>query len=121
MTETDIQELFRSIDEFDSSKFASFLTDDAVFRFANIPQVEGKENIYDFVDNFFKSIKAIRHKGLEIWQVDRHSFVNGNVTYTRHDNSELSVDFSNTFKHKDGKIQKYLIFVDNSELYKDQS
>lgn len=82
---------------------------------------EGKQNIYDFVDGFFKSIKAIRHSGLEIWQLEGVSFVNGNVTYTRHDNSELSVDFSNTFKLKGGKIQQYLIFVDNSELYKEQN
>ena len=45
-------------------------------------------------------------------------FVNGNVTYTRLDDSVLSVNFSNTLKLKGDKIKDYLIFIDNSELFK---
>ena len=120
MTKTDILKLFEAIDRFDSAAMVSGLTEDAVFRFAKIPQVEGKKNIHEFVDNFFKSIKAIRHSGLEVWSLDGVIFVKGRVTYTRHSGTELSVDFSNTFKMRDGKIQQYLIFVDNSTLYTEQ-
>ena len=42
----------------------------------------------------------------------------GNVTYTRLDGSTLSVDFSNTFRLNGNKIKDYLIFIDNSDLYK---
>ncbi len=116
----DIKELFNAIDNFDVDEFINYLTDDALFRFANIPQVKGKKNIYEFVDNFFKSIKSIKsieHTDLEIWQLPDILFVNGKVTYTRKDDTKLSVYFSNTFKMKVDKIYEYLIFGDNSVLF----
>ena len=118
MTKKDIQYLFNAIDNFDTRSFASYLDENAQFRFANIPVVSGKNNIFDFVAGFFQGIKAISHKNLEIWELDKVRFVNGNVTYTRHDNSTLSVDFSNTFKLNGDKIRDYRIFIDNSELFR---
>lgn len=118
MNKNDILEIFKAIDTFDEEKFVSFMTDDAAFRFGNIPAVEGKENIKNFVGQFFKSIKAIKHDQLEIWDTDGVKLMNGRVTYTRHDDSQLSVFFANTFKMQGDKIKDYLIFVDTSELYK---
>ena len=118
MTTKDMQDLFKAIDAFDTRKFASYLDDNANFRFANIPVVTGRNNIFDFVAGFFQGIKAISHKNLEFWELEGIRFVNGNVTYTRHDNSTLSVDFSNTFKLEGDKIKEYRIFIDNSELFR---
>ncbi|MCB8999348.1 MAG: nuclear transport factor 2 family protein [Bacteroidales bacterium] len=118
MTKQDILKLFKSIDESDTKTFLTFLDDNANFKFANMPVVSGKKNIGEFLDGFFKSIRSLSHKNLEIYELEGIRFVNGNVTYTRHDGSTLSVDYSNTFKMKGDKIFDYLIFVDNSELYK---
>ena len=117
MTQKDIHDLFKAIDEFDTKAFSSYLDENANFKFANIPLITGKNNIFDFVAGFFQSIKAIRHKNLEIYELDGIRIVNGNVTYTRLDGSTLSVDFSNTFKLNGNKIKDYLIFIDNSALY----
>ncbi len=118
MNKEDILKLFKSIDDADVKTFLSFLDANANFKFANLPVVSGQKNIGEFLDGFFKSIKSLKHKNLEIYELEGIRFVNGNVTYTRHDGSNLSVDYSNTFKLKGSKILDYLIFVDNSELYK---
>jgi hypothetical protein len=118
MKKEDILRLFKSIDEADVETFLSFLDIHANFKFANLPVVSGQKNIGAFLDGFFKSIKSLKHKNLEIYELEGIRFVNGNVTYTRHDGSTLSVDYSNTFKLRGDKIMDYLIFVDNSELYK---
>ena len=118
MTTEDIQDLFKAIDAFDTRKFASYLDENANLRFANMPVVSGKNNIFEFVAAFFQGIKGIRHKNLEIWELEGIRFVVGNVTYTRHDKSTLSVDFSNTFKLKGDRIKEYRIFIDNSELFR---
>lgn len=118
MTQKDIQGLFAAIDKFDTKTFASYLDEKASFKFANIPVITGKNNVFDFVAGFFQSIKAIRHKNLEIYELEGIRFVMGNVTYTRLDGSTLSVDFSNTFRLNGDKIKDYLIFIDNSELFK---
>ncbi len=118
MNKADILRLFKSIDDADTTTFLTFLDENANFKFANMPVVTGKKNIGDFLGGFFQSIKGLKHKNLEVYELEGVKFVNGNVTYTRHDGSTLSVDYSNTFKYKGDKILDYLIFVDNSELYK---
>ena len=118
MTQKDIHDLFNAIDNFDTKACASFLDENAHFRFANMPLLSGKNNIFDFVAGFFQGIKGISHKNLEIWELEGVRIVNGNVTYTRHDNSTLSVDFANTFRLSGDKIRDYRIFIDNSELFK---
>ena len=118
MTQKDIHDLFAAIDKFDTKVFASYLDDKARFKFANIPVIPGQPTIFEFVAGFFQSIKAIRHKNLEIYELEGIRFVMGNVTYTRLDGSKLSVDFSNTFRLNGNKIKDYLIFIDNSDLFK---
>jgi len=118
MKKENILRLLKSIDDSDVKTFLDYLDEDANFKFANLPVVKGKKNISEFLDGFFKSIKSLQHKNLEIYELDGIRFVNGNVTYTRHNGTTLSVDYSNTFKLKGDKIFDYLIFVDNSELYK---
>jgi ketosteroid isomerase-like protein len=120
MNKADFQHLFKAIDKMDTNEFASYLADDSLLRFANMPTVEGKENIYEFIGNFFLSISGIKHDELEIWQLPEVTFVNGRVTYTRKSGTKLSVYFSNTFKMKNGKIREYLIHVDNSTLYTEE-
>lgn len=117
MTKEDFISLFRAIDHMNTGEFASYLSDDAIVRFGNQSPVEGKKNIIGYIDAFFKAIKAIEHAELEVWTLADVAFVNGRVTYTRLDGSQLSVYFSNTFKMKDGLICEYLIHVDTSELF----
>jgi hypothetical protein len=107
MKKEDILGLFQSIDNFD-----------ARFKFGNMPVVKGKNAIFEFVAGFFQAIRAISHTNLEIWELEGIRFVNGIVTYTRLDGSTLTVNFANTFRLKGDKIKDYLIFIDNSELFK---
>ena len=117
MTKEDFGSLFKAIDDMNTQEFVSYLNDDALLRFGNQSVVEGKSAIFEYIDAFFKAIKAIAHSELEVWELSDVSFVNGRGTYTRHDDTQLSVVFSNTFKMKDNLIQEYLIYVDNSELF----
>jgi ketosteroid isomerase-like protein len=117
MHHKDIFRLFNAIDTADTETFVSFLSDDAVFRFGNMPAVEGKDNIRQFLNNWFPTIAGVAHDQIEIWEADGVRIMNGRVTYTRHDGSQLSVYFANTFKMKGDKVKDYLIFVDTSQLY----
>ena len=119
MNKNDIMNLFKAIDSFDTNAFVSYLDEGSLLRFGNMPSVKGKAQIHQFIDGFFQSIKAIKHDQLEIWETSNDILMNGRVTYTRHDDSELIVHFANTFKLAGNKISDYLIFVDTSELYKE--
>jgi hypothetical protein len=118
MTREDILSLFSSIDKFDTKSFITYLDDEANFKFGNMPVVKGKDAIFEFVAGFFQAINGIRHTNLESWELEGIRFINGTVTYTRLDGSTLTVNFANTFKLNGDKIKDYLIFIDNSELFK---
>ena len=94
-----------------------FLRNDAAFKFGNADPVNGKAAIHDAVAAFFSSIKAINHKIIDTWVHTDAVICHGNVTYTRHDSSQLTVPFVNIFKTNDGFIKEYLIYVDTSKLY----
>ena len=111
------KQLFQSIDNQDVDAFTAHISDDVVFRFGNADLVEGKAAVRDLVTGFFSSIKGLQHKLECVWHVDNGIICHGNVTYTRHDSSTLNVPFANVFEMHNGVIEKYLIFVDTSELY----
>ncbi|MFP4059023.1 MAG: nuclear transport factor 2 family protein [Bacteroidales bacterium] len=110
-------EMYKKVDQADPEGVASYLTDDAIFRFANIPAVQGKENIITFLKVFYEQIKRISHYDFEFFEAKEALIANGIVKYTRLNGTELEVPFSVTLKFKNDKIQEYLIFVDNSELF----
>jgi ketosteroid isomerase-like protein len=112
-----VRSAFEAVDNSDAKALASLMTDDAVFRFSNNPEVAGKANIIPFLEGFFSSIQGTTHDRIEHWDISDGVVMNGRVTYTRLDGSKYSCWFSNTFKLEDGKIKEYLIFVDNSRLY----
>jgi ketosteroid isomerase-like protein len=116
--DTFVKNMFSIVDAKDGAALAALLTEKGIFRFANMPGVQGRENITGFLDGFFQSIKGIAHSDIEDWTTDNTRFAIGNVTYTRHDDSILKVPFSVVLRMQGNLIDEYLIFVDTSELYK---
>lgn len=112
-----IYDLFASIDCKDIEKFTAFLADDVKFRFGNMPATHGKLAVTEQVDYFFNSIKSLKHTIADTWLTDDAISCHGNVTYTRHDDSTLTVPFCNIFKTNTHGIYEYLIFADVSALY----
>jgi ketosteroid isomerase-like protein len=111
-------ELYSVVDAKDAGRLSSFLTEDATFQFANIPAVRGRENIKQFLEGFYQTIKSIKHSEIESWWKEDVCFVTGNVSYVRPDDFTLKVPFGVLLKFKGDFIREWLIFVDNSELYK---
>lgn len=109
--------VFDSVDKKDADGFVSFLTDDAVFRFASADPVKGKKAIQKTLSAFFDSISALEHEILETWYHSDTVVCRGTVTYTRHDSSRLTVPFVNVFKMQGRLIREYLIYADASALY----
>jgi hypothetical protein len=117
MANPDLKPLFAAIDAKDSDAFVSFFTEDGVFRFGNAEPVVGRDNVHAAVTGFFGSIKGLSHSVADLKDTGDVMVSHGHVTYTRHNDTTLSVPFCNVFNMKEGKIQDYLIFVDASQLY----
>ncbi|MFC1639953.1 nuclear transport factor 2 family protein [Gemmatimonadota bacterium] len=111
-----IEDLLTSIDEMNAEKFMSFLTDDSIFRYGSNREIVGESAIKEHVAQFFGMFKALHHKLIGSWAHPDAVFVQGEVRYTTHDGSEISLPFLNCFKMRDDKIQEYLIYIDPTPL-----
>jgi ketosteroid isomerase-like protein len=109
--------LFESIDSKETPRFLEFLTADAEFRFGSAPGVHGHEAIGAAVNAFFGVIAASRHRMIRRWEDTDSAVCEGEVTYTRLDGSQVTLPFTNVFYLRDGKIARYLIYIDQSPLF----
>lgn len=112
-----LDDLFASIDAADTEQFLSFLTKDAVFRFGSAPPVQGHEAIDVAVSGFFASIAACRHELHTVLADNGTLCCEGEVRYTRLDDSQITLPFANLFAFTGEKISHYKIYIDAGPLY----
>ncbi len=117
MDKEQVNILFKVIDEMDCEKFAAFLHENGEFEFGNAATVKGRAEIKKAVSQFFSSIHGLRHNLKEVWNVDNSIIVNGEVTYTRKNKTQITIPFMNLLKMNNGLIENYQIFIDISPLY----
>ena len=111
-------DLFADVDRKDAGLFANYLADDAVFRFASADEVVGKGNIEQTLGAFYDSVKALRHERHGLWESDDGTVVWADVTYTKHDDSQVTVPVVTIFRRNDaGLIVDYRIFMDAAPLF----
>ena len=112
-----VNNLFAATDLMDADGFVSFLSEDANFRFGNAPIVSGKENIRNTVSAFFSNLQGLRHNILGIWRQGDTVICEGEVTYTRRNESKITLPFADIFRMKGKLIADYRIFMDISPLF----
>jgi len=112
-----LKKLFASIDAMDTESFLSFIHQDATFRFGSSPPVHGHAAIRAAVEVFFSSFAALKHELQRMVADDDAVVCEGEVTYTRHDGSTITLPFANVFEVDGGLISLYRIYIDIGPLY----
>jgi ketosteroid isomerase-like protein len=109
--------LFAAIDSNDATAFVGFLTDDAVFRFGSAPAVQGRAAIHNAVAGFFSSIAGCAHAVNTSIRDGETLVCEGEVTYRRHNGSEITLPFADVLEYDGDLIANYKIYMDISPLY----
>jgi limonene-1,2-epoxide hydrolase len=109
--------LFAAIDARDTERFLAFLTTDARFRFGSAPAVVGHDQIRAAVDGFFSTIAGLRHEITSSIAKDETLVCEGEVSYTRHDGSIVSLPFVDVFTMAGSRVSNYKIYMDIAPLY----
>jgi len=111
------EKLFASIDSMDTEGFLGFIAEDAVFRFGSSPAVSGHEGIRAAVEGFFSSFAALRHDLQQVITDGDYVACEGEVTYTRHDGSKITLPFVNVFEVDGDLISQYRVYIDIGPLF----
>lgn len=114
---TFVRRVFDSVDTKDTETFISFFEEDTQFRFGSAPVVTGKEAIHNAVDGFFASIKGLRHEIFETWSDAGTIICQGQATYTRTNDSKVTLPFVTIWRMRGERIREYLIYIDIQPLY----
>jgi limonene-1,2-epoxide hydrolase len=114
-----LKKLFTFIDAMDLESFLSFISKDGTFRFGSAPAVVGHDAIQDVVGGFFESIAGLRHVLKRTIVSGSTIICEGEVTYTRLDDSSITLPFTNIFEVSSGVISEYKIYIDITPLYAD--
>lgn len=112
-----LDELFAAIDAKDAGRFGEFLEADGSFRFGSAPVVTGRTAIVQAVEAFFATIAALSHEVTNTIADGSTLVCEGNVTYQRHDGSEISLPFVDVFELDNRLITDYKIYMDIGPLY----
>ena len=109
--------VFEAIDRKDTAAFVGFLTDDAVFRFGSAPPVQGRAAIVAAIDGFFGTITGLSHTLAKVVTDGSTQLIEGEVTYSRLDGTEIALPFTDIFEYNGELIAHYKIYMDISPLY----
>lgn len=107
-----IEELLAALDAGDVDAFCEFLTEDVDFVYASDGTVSGIGNVHAFVSDFVDGVAASDHRVHETLTTPTRAVVRGEVTYERHDGSELTVPFVDIFEMEGDEIDVYQVYVD---------
>jgi ketosteroid isomerase-like protein len=114
-------DLFADIDSMQPDRFAQHLSPDATMRFGNAPPVRGRNAIRDAWASFCETLDGVQHDVVEQWEAGDATIVEASVTYTRKDQSVVTVPVVTIYRADDELIDDYRIFIDLAPLFATES
>ena len=111
-----IASLYSAVDALDANSVGKHVTENVVFRLGNFDQITGRQAFIDGNARFFETINGMQHEISGIWQQDQTLICEGQVRYTRKDETELTVSFAGIFTLDQDLISDYRVYVDMSDL-----
>ena len=110
-------EVYEAVDSKDEQRLARFLTETCTFVYANSDPVIGRANIAESSKNFMALIAGMKHQLLDVWAFDDVIVSRLEVTYTRKDESTLTVPAVTIWRVRDRQIDDYRIYIDVAPLF----
>jgi limonene-1,2-epoxide hydrolase len=113
----DRAQLFADIDSMEPERFTAHLAQDVTMRFGNAEPIHGRDAVLAAWSSFCRDLNGVKHDLVEQWTVDNATIVEANVTYTRRDDTQLTVPVVTIYREHDGEIDDYRIYIDLTPLF----
>ena len=110
-------QLFSDIDSMEPDRFAAHLAPDVTMRFGNAEPIHGRDTVRDAWASFCRDINGVKHDLVGQWTVENATIVEAEVTYTRRDDSRVTVPVVTIYRERNGEIDDYRIYIDLAPLF----
>lgn len=111
-----VRDYWKTIDAQDMDRFLSFLAPDCTMTFGST-RVQGHAAVRDMIAPVFASVAGVRHHRLGLWVNEDATLARGEVTYTRHDKSTVTIPFVTYFEFAEELIRSTQVYIDIAPLY----
>ena len=115
------EKLFSDIDSMDPERFAAHLAQDVTLRFGNADPIYGRDAARNAWAAFCQDLKGVKHDLVEQWTIDDTTIAEAMVTYTRDDDSQVTVPVATIYRERGGEINDYRIYIDLAPLFAGRS
>jgi limonene-1,2-epoxide hydrolase len=115
------ENLFADIDSMEPERFAAHLAEDVTMRFGNADPIHGRDEVRRAWAAFCDDLNGVSHRLVEQWTVDGTTIVEAEVTYTRGDDSQVTVPVVTIYRDRDAEIADYRIYIDLAPLFAGQT
>ena len=111
------EQLFADIDSMKPERFAAHLAEDVTMRFGNAEPIRGRDAVRDAWAAFCNELRGVRHELIGRWKLEDATIVEATVTYTRRDDSQVTVPVVTIYRKREGAIVDYRIYIDMAPLF----
>ena len=112
-----IHQMLATVDAMDARAFARWFTPSATLRYGSGEPIVGREGIESFAAQFFGAILALRHRVLHEWDHGERLICQGECTYTRKDQRQVTLPFMTLSTWEGAQMSEYLVYLDGAPLF----
>jgi ketosteroid isomerase-like protein len=115
-----VRDLFATVDAGDMTRLVGMLTDDVRFQLCNAEPTIGRDALPVAYTALSETVASLSHEILSVWMVDEPepaTICELEVTYQRHDGSQITLPCLNVFRLRDGLIADYRIYMDINPVF----
>ena len=113
-----VRAILAALDSRDADALCRQVTDDVRLQLGNAEVTTDKSAFEATSRAFLKSIAAIRHELLDLWEVEGGTVIAVmTVHYERLDGQKLSLPCCNLFGTRDGRVHDYRVYMDINPVF----
>lgn len=100
-----------------ADQFASFFTEDALYRFGNGEPIIGRDRIRESSMHFRQKLKSVSHDIKTIWELGDTVVCEMEAAYTRLDGKVLTLPCLDVFSMEGDKFREMQVYMDVSPVF----
>ncbi len=113
MSQEHIRRIFAALDSMQADDFVAFFTEDGQMRTGNAAPLVGRNTIRDVLAQGMKAaFKGLRHEIIGLWEEGDIAIVESNVSYTRIDDTIITLPAATILYMTDGLVRDYRVYMD---------
>jgi hypothetical protein len=119
--DTLIKRYYEVVDAMDLEAFKAMHGKNARVVFANFPAAEGPDQIAGAIGQFWSTIRSMKHRFINRWDLPEETILEAAVSYTRKDGQVVTIPCVSILRPDGEQVGELRVFIDVAPIYAEQA